>query len=115
MPRFGSVCLGVVWGFAALILPAPTASAQTAPQASGDKKTDTFFAGTVAETSPEKLTVTRVVLGKKETRSFQVNADTKVQGKLRARVRVTVRYVSGENGDVATLVIVRASSPAKPK
>jgi hypothetical protein len=51
--------------------------------------------------------VSRAVLGKTEKREFKLTADTKVEGKLRTKVRVTVRYESGESGDTATLIVVR--------
>jgi hypothetical protein len=73
------------------------------------KKADAFFAGTVVVSTPEKLTLTRTVLGKAEDRSFVVTPDTKIEGRLRARVRVTVRYISDENGDTATMIIVRSA------
>jgi hypothetical protein len=73
-----------------------------------ETKPDTFFAGTVIETTAERLTVSRVVLGKTEKRSFRVTADTKCEGKLKAKVRVTVRYVTSEDGDTAELIVVRS-------
>jgi hypothetical protein len=77
--------------------------------AAGAKKADAFFAGTVVESTAEKITVTRTVLGKPENRSFVVTAETKVEGRLRARVRVTVRYISDDDGDTATLIVVRST------
>ncbi len=79
------------------------------------QKTDTFFAGTVAEMRDDAIVISRTVGGKMEHRTFQVTPDTKVEGRLRARVRVTVRYVSDDNGDTATLIVVRAAQPAKKK
>jgi hypothetical protein len=85
------------------------------PQAANTKKTDTFFAGTVLDTTTEKIVVSRVVLGKTEKRQFRLTSDTKVEGRLRARVRVTVRYITDEDGDTATLIIVRTAQQLKPK
>ena len=49
-----------------------------------------------------------------EKRTFRVTPDTKVEGKLRMKVRVTVRYTSGDDEeDVATLIVVRTSQPKK--
>jgi hypothetical protein len=74
------------------------------------KKPDAFFAGSVAETTAEKIVVSRVVSGKTERRAFRITPDTKVEGKLRMKVRVTVRYTSDdEDQDVATLIVVRTS------
>jgi hypothetical protein len=77
------------------------------------KKPDAFFAGSVAESTNEKIVVSRVVSGKTEKRTFRITPETKVEGKLRSEVRVTVRYTSDEDdNDVATLIVVR---PAQPK
>jgi hypothetical protein len=76
---------------------------------------DSFFAGKVAEYSASKLTVTRTVLGKVENHTFKMIVSTKVEGKLSKKVRVTVRYISDDNGDTATLVVVRPPVPLPPK
>ena len=101
------LCLGL----AAQVQPAASQSASDEPTT--EKTTDAFFAGTVVETTTEKITVTRTVLGKAENHSFAVNADTKVEGKLRTKIRVTVRYIPGEDGDTATMIIVRSASKKK--
>ena len=80
-----------------------------AQQEPSEKKQDTFFAGTVTEFTADKIAVSRVVSGKKENRAFRVTPDTKVEGKLRTKVRVTVRYNSDDDGDTATLIIVRSA------
>ena len=90
------------------------AAGTSVAQDSDAKKTDMFFAGTVLETTPEKITVSRVVRGKAQKRSFRVTPETKVDGKLRVRVRVTVRYVADDDGDTATRIVVRAAQPQKP-
>ena len=79
------------------------------------QKTDTFFAGTAAEIRDDAIVVSRAVRGKTEKRTFQLTPDTKVEGRLRSRVRVTVRYVPADDGDTATLIVVRAAQPAKKK
>ena len=83
--------------------------------AAAAKKADAFFAGTVVESTEDRITVRRTVLGKPEDRSFSVTADTKVEGRLRSRVRVTVRYVSDDSGDTATMIVVRSSASTKKK
>jgi hypothetical protein len=90
------------------------------PQDPTEKKTeepkpDTFFAGTVIETTADKITVSRVVLGKTEKRVFRVTPDTKCEGKLKAKVRVTVRYVTAEDGEIAELIIVRSQQKKTTK
>lgn len=80
------------------------------------KKPDAFFSGAVVESTETTLVVTRTVLGKKELHSFAVTSDTKVEGRLRAGARVTVRYAPGDNGDSAILIVVRSGgAPAKKK
>jgi len=50
------------------------------------------------------------VLGKSsETRTFLVTPETRVEGKLRVKARVTVRYTREEQGDRALHIIVRSS------
>ncbi|MEO8029145.1 MAG: hypothetical protein ABI823_21875 [Bryobacteraceae bacterium] len=82
-----------------------------------DKKTevDTFFSGTVFEFNEKQLIVLRTVLGKPERRTFVINETTKVEGKLRQRIRVTVKFEPTEGGDVARLVRVRAPQALKKK
>jgi hypothetical protein len=85
---------------------------ETAPA----KATDTFFAGTVTESTAEKVTVGRTVRGRAESRTFRMTPETKVEGQLATQVRVTVRYVTDDDGDTATLIVVRppvAPRPAK--
>jgi len=78
------------------------------------KRPEAFFAGSVTESTAEKIVVSRVVSGKAEKRTFRITPDTKVEGKMRTRVRVTVRYTPDEDdGDVATLIVVRAAEPKK--
>jgi hypothetical protein len=80
------------------------------------KPADTFFAGTVTELTDVQITVARTVQGKMEKRSFQITEATKVEGKLRLRVRVTVRYITDEDdSDTATLIVVRSLLPAKKR
>lgn len=76
---------------------------------------DTFFAGTVVEFNSQTITVSRVNLGKTEKRVFRVTADTKYEGKLKTKVRVTVRYVTSEDGETAALIIVRSQQKKTTK
>lgn len=87
----------------------------TSAQDGDAKKPDTFFAGTVLESTAEKITVSRVVRGKTQKRTFRVTPDTKVEGKLRPRVRVTLSYLTDEDGDTALRIVVRATPPPKPR
>lgn len=69
-----------------------------------------IFSGTVTAVAPNSVTVVRKVPARAdEYRSFIIDKDTKVEGKLRANARVTVRFKADADGGVHALrVIVRA-------
>jgi len=69
---------------------------------------DAFFAGSVTLMSPTQIMVSRVVRGQPESRRFTMTPQTKVEGKLAVKVRVTVRYISDDDGETATLIVVRS-------
>ena len=79
------------------------------------KATDTFFAGTVTESAAEKITVGRTVRGRAESRTFRLTSETKIEGSLASKVRVTVRYVTDDDGDTATLIVVRMPAGRTPQ
>jgi hypothetical protein len=81
--------------------PAPKAT-KTAPAAD-------IFSGTVTKLTVDSVTVVRKVPGREAvTREFARDEQTKVEGKLRERARVTVRFKRGEeSGFVAVYIIVR--------
>jgi hypothetical protein len=83
-----------------------------ADEAGTAKAANTFFAGTVSQFSAETIIVGRTVRGKAESRTFSLTPQTKIEGKLALRVRVTVRYISDDDGDTATMIVVRGSAPA---
>jgi hypothetical protein len=97
------VLLALSGGIAAqtAVTPAPTPR-KTAPSAD-------IFSGTVTKLTDDSLTVVRKVAGHDAvTREFMRGPGTKVEGKLREKVRVTVRYKAGEDGGfVAVYIIVR--------
>jgi hypothetical protein len=69
------------------------------------------FAGPVIELSPDKITVSRSILGKQpEKRTFLIKPDTQIEGKLRTKVKVTVGFVSTDDGDIARLIVVRPAN-----
>jgi hypothetical protein len=82
-----------------------------------EPKYDETFSGSIVEVSATKITVSRSILGKPpERRSFWIKSDTRVEGKLRMRVRVTVGFVTTDDGDdVARLVVVRTSQKQSRK
>jgi hypothetical protein len=79
-----------------------TTPGKTAPAAD-------IFSGTVTKLTQDSISVVRKVPGHDAvTRSFVRDAQTKVEGKLRERARVTVRYKAGEDAAlVAVYIIVR--------
>jgi hypothetical protein len=69
-----------------------------------------FFSGVVTELTDDKITVLKAVLGKSsDTRTFLITQETYVEGKLRVRARVTVRYAHEEDSNRALRIIVRTS------
>ena len=69
-----------------------------------------FFSGVVTAFSGDQITVLRAVPRKSsETRTFAITKETRVEGKLRLKVRVTVRYVRDDDSDRALHIIVRIS------
>ena len=68
-----------------------------------------FFSGTVKTIEESKITVTRTVLGKQSsTRTFIITSETRIEGQPEVKARVTVRFISTENGDQALHIIVRS-------
>jgi carbonic anhydrase/acetyltransferase-like protein (isoleucine patch superfamily) len=54
--------------------------------------------------------VSRSILGKPaEKRTFWIKSDTRVEGKLRVKAKVTVGFVTTDDGDVARLIVVRTT------
>ena len=67
-----------------------------------------FFSGVVTELAAGKITVLKTVLGKNsDTRTFLITKETQVEGKLRVKARVTVRYTHEEDSNRALRIIVR--------
>jgi hypothetical protein len=77
---------------------------------------DQFFAGLVTALTDTSLTVTRTVLGKSTVRTFAITPETVTQGgKPKLKSKVTVKWVSGEDGDRAVKIIVRGIAPPPKK
>ena len=69
-----------------------------------------YFSGTITVLDEEKLTVLKTVLGKSsETRTFLITKETRIEGKLRVKARVTVRYTHDDDGNRALHIIVRTA------
>ncbi len=82
-----------------------------------EPKYDETFSGPIVEVSATKITVSRSILGKPaEKRTFSIKSDTRVEGKLRVRAKVTVGFVTTDDGeDVARLVVVRTGQKQPEK
>ena len=97
------------------LLASAAAKPLTADETATSKAPDAFFAGTVTALTSDTVVVGRTVRGKAESRTFQRTSQTKVDGKLAIKVRVTVRYISDDDEDTATLIVVRGFTSKAPK
>jgi hypothetical protein len=81
-----------------------------------EPKYDQTFSGPIVEITATQITVSRSILGKPaEKRTFAIKPDTRIEGKLKVRAKVTVGYVTTDDGDVARLVVVRSSQKPSEK
>jgi hypothetical protein len=95
---------------ALLLLLSPTApfAAQDAATTEVKPKYE-YFSGSITVMDEEKVTVLKTVLGKtSETRTFLITKETRIEGKLKLKARVTVRYTHDDEGYRALHIIVRA-------
>ena len=95
--------------FAAMCLQPPRATSAKATAKTTAPAND-IFSGTVTAVGQGAVTVVRKVPARAdEYRVFVVDKDTKIEGKLKANARVTVRFRADADGAVHALrVIVRA-------
>jgi hypothetical protein len=63
-----------------------------------------IFSGTVSELTADSVTVLRRTPAGAST--FRLDAQTRVEGNLRLKARVTVRYETGEDGQLHALHII---------
>jgi len=104
---------GVIGVLLALAGSNPLRSQDPPPSA---QQPDQYFAGVVTALTDDSITLTRTVLGKSTVRAFAITPETVVQGgKPKLKSKVTVKWVSGENGDRAVKVILRGSVPPPKK
>ena len=79
-----------------------------------EPKYDDTFAGSIIELTATKITVSRSILGKPaEKHIFVINSDTRIEGKLRLKLKVTVGFVTTDEGDIARLIVVRQRATEK--
>ncbi len=90
----------------AVCVSAQTSAPKAAPQAA---PVNDIFSGTVTASTGDSVTVVRKVPAKPdEYKSFVIDKDTKIEGKLAVNARVSVRFKANEDGTVhAVRVIVR--------
>ena len=75
---------------------------------------DQFFSGIITALSDTNITVTRTVLGKESAvRTFTITPETHIEGRPKLKSRVTVRFVTAEDGDRAVRIIVRGAPQPK--
>ena len=84
----------------------PWCAAQQSGQPSAHK--DQMFSGNVTAIDESSLTATRT--GSKDSKTFVITPETRFEGKPRVSSRVTIRYISTEEGDRAVVVIVRPAA-----
>ena len=107
-----SVLLGALLVLAVPVWPVMLAEddfTQGEPPLKSEPQYDDVFSGPVVALAPDKLTVSRDIMGKKERRTFLIKSDTRIEGKLKMKARVTVGYVKSDEGDVARLIVVRGA------
>jgi len=98
----------LTWAFLLLLSPVPTASVKAQNVPSGDQHKSDFFSGVVTTLESGKIAVLKTGVGKaSDTRTFLITPETRVEGKLRLKARVTVRYTQDGDNMRALHIIVR--------
>jgi hypothetical protein len=97
-----------------LTLPAWTQQLSKPETSKTEPKYDDTFSGSIIELTTSKITVSRSILGKPaEKRVFLITSDTRIEGKLHVKLKVTIGFVTSDDGDVARLIVVRQKPPDK--
>jgi hypothetical protein len=97
------------------MLELPAGAQLTKPDnAKTEPKYDDTFSGSIIELTAAKITVSRSILGKPaEKRIFLITSATRIEGKLHVKSKVTIGFVTTDDGDVARLIVVRQKPPDK--
>jgi hypothetical protein len=91
----------------ALVAPVQFSGAQDIPPAPKAKPANDIFSGNVTELNAESVTVERTALLRDTVkRTFILDSQTVVEGKLKMKARVSVRYAADENGQFHALHII---------
>ena len=78
-----------------------------APPSKTTQPANDIFSGTVSELAPDSITVIRKAPARDAgARKFLLDGQTKVEGKLRVKARVTVRYQADDEGQLHALHII---------
>lgn len=108
------VALLAIWIACAGTASAQEPSAQPTTAPASEPHYDNTFSGPIVELTPERVTVSRSILGKPpEKRSFWIRSDTRIEGKLRLKAKVTVGFITNDDGDIARLIVVRVTAQKK--
>ena len=96
------IALGIPAGLFSQPPPQQTPAEKSRPAAN-------IFSGTITQLTDDSITVVRKVIGREAvTRSFTRDSETTVEGILKVKARVAVRYRLAEGGTFAAVhVIVR--------
>ena len=71
------------------------------------KAAETFFSGSVVAVSSTEITVRRrALISNATTKAFAMDADTKIEGKVRVKATVTIRYVTDDEGQARAIQII---------
>jgi hypothetical protein len=91
--------------FIAVAMLAGAASSQApAPKAA---PAATYFSGTVTDIKPDAVTVVRQLPARQPvSRTFSMDAKTRVEGKIHEQARVTVRYANQPDGSYRAIHII---------
>lgn len=70
-------------------------------------ETPAVFSGTVVQTRPDAVTVSRKGLGTNATtKTFAIAGDTRIEGRIRLNVKVTVQFLLDEDGHPRAIHII---------
>jgi hypothetical protein len=95
------------FGTAAAALPQETVQAPPQPSIRKGAPGNDIFSGTVSELTADSVTVVRKTPARDAGASrFLLDAQTKVEGKLRLKASVTVRYQADDDGRLHALHII---------
>jgi len=103
----GSVRIGILVAALCLAaLPLSLAAQQNSPQSAPKEQ---LFSGEVTAVDSASLTAARTT-GSKDSKTFLITPETKIEGTPKLKSRVTIRYVVTDSGPRALRIIVRPAA-----